>query len=76
MLPEGVTIIYWRSGLDLPFIASADGLLEQQGVGVSLLGRLVFLGKMADVLKDREIARLDYSERLYLWSTDGKVYEK
>lgn len=31
-IPEGATIVYWRSGLNVPFIASADGLLVKSGV--------------------------------------------
>ncbi len=68
-IPNGVTIVYWRSGLNLPFIASADGLLDRTGVGVSLLGRGLMLGGLADIIKSRELFRLPYSEILYLWST-------
>jgi hypothetical protein len=75
-IPDGATIIYWRSGLNLPFVASADGLLEESGAGVSLLGRGVFLAKLAEPIKEREICRLGYSETLYLWSTDGKQYDR
>ena len=58
----------------MPFIASADGLLEKSGAGVSLLGRGLMLGKLAKPIKEREIFRFSYSETLYLWSTGGKVY--
>jgi len=75
-IPEGVTIVYWRSGLNIPFIASADGLLDDSGAGVSLLGRGLLLAKLAEPITDREIFRLGYSETLYLWSTGGKKYEK
>ncbi len=75
-IPDGVTIVYWRSGLKLPFIASADGLLESSGEGVSLLGRGILLGDLADPIRKREIFRVGYSEALYLWSTGGKKYEK
>lgn len=73
-IPEGTTIVYWRSGLNLPFIASADGLLEESGAGVSLLGRGLFLAKLAEPIKEREFFRFGYSESLYLWSTGGKTY--
>jgi len=75
-IPEGATIVYWRSGLNMPFVASADGLLEESGGGVSLLGRGLLLAKLAEPIKEREIFRVGYSETLYLWSTDGKEYEK
>ncbi len=75
-IPEGATIVYWRSGLNLPFIASADGLLEEKGSGVSLLGRAAVIAGLADTLKQRKIVRVDYSETIYLWSTGGRQYEK
>lgn len=75
-IPEGATIAYWRAGLNLPFVASADGLLEDSGAGVSLLGRGVMLAKLAEPIKEREIFRVGYSDTLYLWSTGGKKYEK
>ena len=75
-IPEGATIFYWRNGMNIPFISSADGLLEKSGSGVSLLGRGLILAKIAEPIKEREIFRFDYSETLYLWSTGGKKYEK
>lgn len=73
-IPKGTTIVYWRVGMDLPFISSADGLLEKSGVGVSLLGRGIMLAKYAKPIKEKEFFRLSYSETLYLYSTGGKKY--
>jgi hypothetical protein len=73
-IPKGTTIIYWRIGMDLPFISSADGLLEKSGVGVSLLGRGIMLAKYAKPIKEKELFRLSYSETLYLYSTGGKKF--
>lgn len=75
-IPEGTSIVYFRTGLNLPFIASADGILDKSGTGVSLLGRGVLIGKLAEQLKEKEIFRFGYSETLYLWSTGGKTYKK
>ena len=75
-IPEGTTIVYFRTGLNLPFISSADEILDKSGAGVSLLGRGVLIGKLAEQLKEKEIFRFGYSKTLYLWSTDGKVFEK
>tara|TARA_B100000787_G_C16181513_1_gene292116 strand:- start:268 stop:594 length:327 start_codon:yes stop_codon:yes gene_type:complete len=75
-IPEGTTIIYWRTGMNLPFIASADGLLDKSGAGVSLWGRGMMLAKVAESIKENEIFRIDYSETIYLWSTGGKKFEK
>ena len=60
----------------MPFISSADGILVKSGAGVSLLGRGLLLGKLAEPIKDREIFRIGYSETIYLYSTEGKKFEK
>lgn len=75
-IPDGLTIIYWRSGMNLPFISSADGLLDDTGLGVSILGRGMFLAGLIEPIKKREMVRFGYSETIYLWSTNGKTYEK
>jgi hypothetical protein len=75
-IPDGASIIYWRADFRLPFICSADGLLETSGAGVSLLGRGIFLAGIADKIKDRKILTLPYSKTLYLWSTGGKEYDR
>ena len=75
-IPDGATIVYWRFGLELPFISSADGYLEKSGAGVSILGRGIFLAGIANKIKDRKIVSLPYSRSLYLWSTGGKEYRK
>jgi hypothetical protein len=75
-LPEGKTILYWRVGLDYPFITSADGALEKSGTGVSLFGRSLMLSRIIDDIDERIILRMKYSEKLYLKSTGGIKYEK
>ena len=75
-IPEGTSIVYFKTGLNLPFIASADGILDNSSAGVSLLGRGILIGKLAKPIKDQEIFRFGYFETLYLCSTDGKTYEK
>jgi len=75
-VPEGLTIIYWRFGLNIPFIASVDGLLEDSGTGVSLLGRGIMFAGITKPIMEKEIMRIKYSETLYLWSTGGKIYSK
>lgn len=76
MLPKGTTIVYWRFGTNLPFIGSVDGILAESGSGVSLLGRGIGLAALAKPILDRKIAKFGYSETLYLWSTNGKMYRK
>lgn len=75
-LPEGATIIYWRLGMNTPFIASADGLIAESGKEVSLLGRGVMLGGLTGTIREREIFRLGYMEAVYSWSTGGRKYER
>jgi hypothetical protein len=75
-VPEGATIIYWRNELNLPFIASADGILVESGAGVSLLGRGLALATLGKPVLENEILRLPYSRTLYLWSTGGKEFER
>ena len=75
-LPEGTTIFYWRNGLNLPFISSADGLLKKSDARVSLLGRGIMLKKVMETIGGRELFRANYSQTIYLWSTDGTEYEK
>jgi len=75
-IPNGKTIVYWRLGMDMPFVSSVDGILEDKGIGVSLLGRAIGLGKLAEPIMEKEIVSFGYSESLYLWSTGGKSYEK
>lgn len=73
-LPEGKTVVITRMGPKLHFIDSADGLCAREMSGVSLLCRLMATGA---VMKEATvIARLPYSEWLYLISTGGKTYEK
>lgn len=74
-IPEGTTIVYWRNGMNMPFISSPDGLLIESGAGVSLLGRGLMLAKIAGPIKEKEIIRFGYSKTLYLWSTGGKEFE-
>lgn len=75
-VPDGATIVYWRSGLNLPFVASADGVLLASGGGVSLLGRGLVLAKLSGPILERQIFRVSYSETLYLWSTDGSRFDR
>lgn len=74
-IPEGATVVYFRFNTNMPFISSADGMLETTGAGVSLLGRGIALGAIAKSIEDKKICSLPYSKTLYLISTGGKEYE-
>jgi hypothetical protein len=58
-IPDGVTILYWRWGVDLPFISSVDGLL---GDRVSILGRAITFVGVIKRLEDgnRIIMKITY----------------
>jgi hypothetical protein len=73
---EGATVIYWRTNLNLPFVSSLDSLADTDGEGVSVIRRLVVIATVGALVGDRKIARLDYSHYLYLYSTNGKTYQR
>lgn len=75
-VPEGTSIVYWRVGSDLPFVASADGQLKDSGTGVSLLGRGMMLAKYSQQVNENKILRFKYSKWLYSISTGGSDYSK
>ena len=69
-VPDGTTIVYWRAGMDMPFISSADAMLERAGEDVSPLRRGMTLAGVADPIMEREVFRVGYSELLYDWSRE------
>lgn len=68
-IPDGVTVWVWRTDA-MNFIDSPDAMCQRRIGGVSLLCRVAGLA----ALSDKIIARLPYSETLYLWSTGGSTY--
>ena len=74
-LPEGATIWYFRAGLNLPFVVSADGLLLQIEGDVSLFGRAMALTGIMSAIEGRIILRLPFSRILYLITTDGQEFD-
>jgi hypothetical protein len=74
-LPEGRTFWYWRVGTNLPFLSSPDGILLKRVGHVSILGRGLALGTIAQLLRDRKIAALPYSDTLYLITTKGAKFQ-
>lgn len=75
-LPDGATIVYFRFGLDIPFITSADGIQLDTVGEVSLLGRAGIIAGISDTLVERKIVSLPYIRTFYLWSTGGEEYER
>ena len=70
-VPEGRTLVIWRADT-MKLIDSADAWCERRTKSVSIMCRSLVLAEIAD--KDVIIAKLPYSETLYLWSTDGRMY--
>jgi hypothetical protein len=75
-IPDGTTLIYFRTGTGLPFLTSPDGLLLDNGSEVSLLGRAVSAAAIVKLTDGRRIVNLPYSRQLYLWSTGGKDFDR
>lgn len=73
-IPNGVTIWYFRAGLNLPFISSPDGILLEKQESFSLLERGVVLAQVGKLVMEQEIARFQYSESLYLRTTGGRKF--
>lgn len=72
-IPEGRMLVLWR-GQKMQFIDSADALCAREMGGVSLLCRMMVLGKIVEV--NTIFLRLPYSDTLYLWSTGGARYDR
>jgi hypothetical protein len=75
-IPDGATIVYFRLGMNLPFISSADGLLLEKMGSVNLLGRAMMMAGLAKPVLDNKIVSMPYSRSLYLISTNGTEFEK
>lgn len=75
-IPDGSTIVFWRVGTNMPFISSADGLLLDANQPVTLLGRGVLLGSVADLMDGRILIRLPYFGFLYKISTGGQEFDR
>ena len=75
-VPDGATIVYWRLGVNLPFVSSADGFVLESGQGVSLLSRGVTLAGLSDVVLPRTVIRLPFSRTAYLISTGGAEFDR
>jgi hypothetical protein len=75
MLPDGITIVYFRFGLNTSFISSPDGILIANDQKVSLFGRISVIGTFAEPVAERRIFNLPYSRILYLVSTRGKEFD-
>ena len=75
-IPKGLTIIYFRLGINLPFISSPDGIVIDSGNELSIWSRLGAMASVSEPISKRTILRLEYSESLYLISTHGQTFER
>ena len=72
-LPEGKTVVMLRLK-QTEFIDSADGICERIQQGVSLMCRMVIMGKV--IGEGKILMRAPYSATLYQISTGGKTYDR
>ncbi|WP_460160724.1 hypothetical protein [Pseudomonas sp. S2_B10] len=72
-VPEGRTVVMLRLN-KTNFVDSPDAMCERIQGGVSLLCRGMVMAAVVE--KTKIIARLPYSDWLYLVSTDGKRFER
>ena len=72
-VPEGRTVVMLQLN-KTKFIDSPDAMCERIQGGVSLLCRGMIMAAVVE--KTKIIARLPYSEWLYLISTSGKRYDR
>jgi len=72
-IPEGRTVIMLRLN-KTNFIDSPDAMCDRMQGGVSLLCRGMAMAAVVE--KTKIIARLPYSDSLYLLSTDGKRFSR
>ncbi len=75
-IPDGITIWYFRAGLDIPFITSPDGYSLKKTGQLSLMSRMMSMSTLTDAVKDRIILRLPYSKFFYSISTGGQEFEQ
>jgi hypothetical protein len=75
-IPDGITIWYFRAGLNLPFITSPDGFSLKTTGQLSLMSRMMTMAAITEAIEDRIILRLPYSNFFYHISTGGQEFEK
>lgn len=73
-IPEGRTLVIWKRE-KLKFVDSADAVCDREMASVNLFCRM---GVLAGLARSEEniLARLPYSQTLYLISTGGKQYDR
>lgn len=74
-IPDGISILYFRPGLNLPYFSSADGFLLENVGSVSLLSRAAAMGQIFGLIEDRIIVRLPYMDFAYRISMKGVSLE-
>lgn len=72
IIPEGISVVYWRNDTKLPFISSPQSMqLEAFGGEENLFTAIAILGGIADLIKEEEITRFPYNDWLYSKSLKG-----
>lgn len=73
-LPKGGTVVYFRQGTSLPFVSSVDALLQNQDTRITTASRKEVIGDIGNQVMNKKLFVLPYSHKLYLRSTDGRMY--
>lgn len=63
-LKDGSTVLYFRLGVQSPFLSSPRGILRNKNGDSHVFGRIVGLGKTGKQINDRTIAVFPYSGSL------------
>ena len=72
IIPEGISVVYWRNDTKLPFISSPQSMqLEAFGGEENLFTAIAILGGIADLIKEEEITRFPYNDWLYSKALKG-----
>jgi len=65
LIPEGVTIVYVRYNTKMKFMTSPDKMITDAGMEDSLITRLAVFTAIGELIEEKEVIRLPYSETLY-----------
>ena len=71
MIPEGVSVVYWRNDTKLPFISSPKSMLLEEFGEENFFTIIAILERIADLVKKEEITRFPYNDWLYSKSLKG-----
>ena len=69
-MEQGGIVWFWRIGIEMDFISSTDGILLKEGQSVSFISRPITFIKTLELIEDRLIVTLPYSDFLFEFITN------